>query len=670
MKTQTKAIVASVVVIALCLSAVSGITYSWFSDSEEQDVNITTAVVDMTVVFGNPSTTSAITEITPVENNNGEYTITGLAAGFVGEFPVTSITNSSTVKTVYRQAVQITISPSSGSGNASLNVYDAKNILINSTSLYDILGLTTTNPKDSINADSYEYGFEWKTLNVGESPDLNGFTISTLGTYGDDEENYVGGAKNFSVKFIYQMYQGDYPTKELSSDGSVELGDSTKVQGTPAKTEGDTDAKTIENVIVDFNSASLSGGELSGKTLTVKSVGSSGGDTTTPNFKVGDDGAIISLELSGSTGATFDKPVYITVEIPGDLTNGGTEVPNVAYISGESTGTEAAQPVMISYNVSGTGESAKTTVVFSTTHFSDFMIFGKYMPVFTATGLSFALALGIDCKLYEDVVVDPTLNEELVLDLNGHKIEGTIDVKSSAKIISSATNHGTISCGDGDSKRSINIDSVSTPIILEIDSIDIVGPTSGSNTRGISIYNSNDVTINLNNCEVSANYYAINVASFNQKCHVSATDCKITGWCAYQTHSSGATASFSNCELIGLNDKPYNAEGWNDFATIVINKDTTDCNVEFNNCTLKATSTTGNVQYITSIRAPSTFSCNNCTFMIGNQTITIEGEQINTESDGEIVISVNDTAIMAINPDLNNVKILINGSNIYPAESI
>lgn len=47
MKTQTKAIVASVVVIALCLSAVSGITYSWFSDTEETGIAITTGSIEL-----------------------------------------------------------------------------------------------------------------------------------------------------------------------------------------------------------------------------------------------------------------------------------------------------------------------------------------------------------------------------------------------------------------------------------------------------------------------------------------------------------------------------------------------------------------------------------------------------------------------------------------------
>lgn len=54
MRAQTKAILASVVVIALALTAVSGVTYSWWSDSESAEIDISTggmdvAVTDMTV---------------------------------------------------------------------------------------------------------------------------------------------------------------------------------------------------------------------------------------------------------------------------------------------------------------------------------------------------------------------------------------------------------------------------------------------------------------------------------------------------------------------------------------------------------------------------------------------------------------------------------------------
>ena len=54
MKTQTRMILASVVVIALALTAVSGITYSWFSDDKKAEITITTGKIDLSVEYLDP----------------------------------------------------------------------------------------------------------------------------------------------------------------------------------------------------------------------------------------------------------------------------------------------------------------------------------------------------------------------------------------------------------------------------------------------------------------------------------------------------------------------------------------------------------------------------------------------------------------------------------------
>ena len=49
MKAQMKAVMASAVVIVLALAAVSGVTYSWFSDSEQANIDISTGTLDVTL---------------------------------------------------------------------------------------------------------------------------------------------------------------------------------------------------------------------------------------------------------------------------------------------------------------------------------------------------------------------------------------------------------------------------------------------------------------------------------------------------------------------------------------------------------------------------------------------------------------------------------------------
>ena len=45
MKVQTTAIVAIVAVFAIVLASASGVTYSWFTDSDEAEIDVSTAKV-------------------------------------------------------------------------------------------------------------------------------------------------------------------------------------------------------------------------------------------------------------------------------------------------------------------------------------------------------------------------------------------------------------------------------------------------------------------------------------------------------------------------------------------------------------------------------------------------------------------------------------------------
>ena len=83
MKAQTKAVVASIVVVALALSAISGVTYSWFSDSETSNIDVSAAKVDIDgrYVGGSPAVTTsgdvAVTDTTAkysYDNKNIEIT--------------------------------------------------------------------------------------------------------------------------------------------------------------------------------------------------------------------------------------------------------------------------------------------------------------------------------------------------------------------------------------------------------------------------------------------------------------------------------------------------------------------------------------------------------------------------------------------------------------------
>ena len=67
MKTETKAIVASALVVALALTAISGVTYSWFSDSEDATINVTTGTIEVDAKWSDFTLRSA--------NIDGEKTV-------------------------------------------------------------------------------------------------------------------------------------------------------------------------------------------------------------------------------------------------------------------------------------------------------------------------------------------------------------------------------------------------------------------------------------------------------------------------------------------------------------------------------------------------------------------------------------------------------------------
>ena len=217
------------------------------------------------------------------------------------------------------------------------------------------------------------------------------------------------------------------------------------------------------------------------------------------------------------------------------------------------------------------------------------------IPVATAVELTAALANGRDVILTAPV-----------------QMPDVIEIKNDVTIYGGE--NGQLLVPDN-ADRVINITDNTEPVTLTLSNVDVVGPTTGTYTRGVSVYGTTNVTIVADNSSVSANYYALNIASANQNVKATIRNTTLTGWCAFQTWSAGTKATFENCTLIGNNDKTYNADGWNNFATVVINEGTTGVELTFNNCRIEANQTTGNKQYLLSVRASGAkVTLNNCTF--------------------------------------------------------
>ena len=167
MKNQTKAVIASIVVIALALTAVSGITYSWFSDSEKANIKVSTAVVDYGAQFEKASIKNM--EVT-IDSDKGAVTISNLAANASGTITC-KVTNDSTIATKYKVVMTPTLDE-----NSTLTNYDLANVNIK-------VGTTTMSLINGLGSDYIIK--EWSNASVGDDASIS-IQITTPTSYGGE----------------------------------------------------------------------------------------------------------------------------------------------------------------------------------------------------------------------------------------------------------------------------------------------------------------------------------------------------------------------------------------------------------------------------------------------------------------------------------------------------
>ena len=128
--------------------------------------------------------------------------------------------------------------------------------------------------------------------------------------------------------------------------------------------------------------------------------------------------------------------------------------------------------------------------------------------------------------------------------------------------------------------RAINIDGVED-VTLNLVDVDI---DASDKERGVSVYDAPGTEINVVDSTVSASMYSINIASNSPGSVVNVKDSNmVSGWCGVQTWSANSTINIENSTIAGINDKGYNADGWNNFSTIVINEPATNSTINIKN---------------------------------------------------------------------------------------
>ena len=103
--------------------------------------------------------------------------------------------------------------------------------------------------------------------------------------------------------------------------------------------------------------------------------------------------------------------------------------------------------------------------------------------------------------------------------------------------------------------------------------INLIGFTYKSDTaqRAVGFYGAKDSKISISgDSDILVNYYAINLASYTNNITVEVENSKIQAWAVLNSYAVESSFKFTNSELIGYNDFSYDAEGWNNFAILVM----------------------------------------------------------------------------------------------------
>ncbi len=367
-----KAILASIVVIALALSAISGITYSWWSDTEQTDITIDTGYLD-------------------VSATNFKVTVGG-------------------VEKVSKEKVPSAFSISYG-GTASADL------------ALDMATVDPDNPQITISYDvEYKANIDVRyLLNVSIPTGITATTkvmsgvidrTSILGTYQSDDSKTLDVTYSVSVS-ITKLEQGisdklvftNYITQSANPNA---LALSSEVSEQSATVE---DAST--KISVKATSLPESASKFNVAITTDDSEKKASIDLTLTN-------------ASGNKITEFDTSVVITTVLKGAYDgiyyNGNADQPTgVTYewsVDGETFESTFA-------------DAKYTKITFSTNHFSEYVAYTDVLSVSDVDDLKVALNAGVSkIKILNDLDISEPIvvKSKTYLDMNGKKIYNTTDI--------------------------------------------------------------------------------------------------------------------------------------------------------------------------------------------------------------------------------------------------
>lgn len=387
MKTEYKAILASIVVIALALTAVSSVTYSWFSDTDSSDITISTARVDVELNIDDGITVSGYGSATAYSNGNIGISNFAANSSFSGTY---TVDNNSTIDIVYRVSIQMDTA-----GNHTILPY----ILVGTSS-----DDATAMSNGTLNGTTRSVSIGgWQNMTVGTA------TSSPADFYIAFSEDMPSlSTDTISITMVIEAYQGDYEIP-IEDGEAVITEDNPTVTGDVPLGGGEPD-QTVETTVSFDNTAATS---VSGQTLKIEAT--SGGSSA--GFTV-NDAVTLNLSMNDAESTDFGNGVVtVTTTVPA-----------------------ATEPTAVNVIYNGIGEQPTVTgwswtdgvltVTFTTSHFSEFVVItGDETTVTTETALIASLKSGMNVTLGADITRTVSIND--VFDSNNREFSDSIIITKS-----------------------------------------------------------------------------------------------------------------------------------------------------------------------------------------------------------------------------------------------
>ncbi len=374
MKSQTRAVIASVAVMAMLLTTVGGVTYSWFADEHSADITTDTAKVSYdqqliydgvemtadTITVGDTSTTHTLQVIV---KNDGSMPVTYsskfLAERYSAYEASTGYTNYKADYTMDGDGDLVQDTKRSWSAGFFQNNLQAFQVKVGDN--YESIGVSTSYDKDGVYATAMNLNLdgETKSLNVkltqwwianedlvimpGDSVTMT-FSLEYTKTTGSGTVTYNSQYAP-TVRFVSSCVQVDrYEVVKMSEDATTLTG-TIEVKASHAGYvfyDGESLADSRTRIVIGWDAIDIE--SSIGKKLSV-SVGN--GSTTKQVTISGDctfkNGGRISYTLDLGTGISSVAPMDIPMTVWKD---GGNTIVSFSDSSGNNTHT-------ISYTGSG-----------------------------------------------------------------------------------------------------------------------------------------------------------------------------------------------------------------------------------------------------------------------------------------------------------------------------